>query len=137
MLDNKVQVPAIQYENVKYKQGKAVDALALAKRWTTSPDRANNIAQKTTQCGIRTVMNPHMSRRYPTNYRILRYPRLSHPVFNDTMIYGTVSKRVNNNSHVYGPYLNERVCFRLNRIVTLMRHYHYSSSVMVSYLKLS
>ena len=82
-------------------------------------------------------MNPHMSRRYPTNYRILRYPRLSHPVFDDTMIYGTVSKRVNNNSHVYGPYLNEHVCFRLNRIVTLMRHYHYSSSVMVSYLKLS
>ena len=104
MLDNKVQVPAIQYENMKYKQGKAVDALALAKRWTTSPDRANNTFWKKTQQVLRVVTNIKMLWRYPTNDWMLRHPCLPHQLFTDTMIYWTVSKRGNNNSQVDATY---------------------------------
>ena len=61
VLNKKVQVSAIQSGNVNYNQDKAVDALSLAKQWMISPDRAKNTVQKTTQCGILKVMNPHMS----------------------------------------------------------------------------
>ena len=102
MLENKVQVPSIQYVNVKSNQVKAVDTLALTKLWTISPDRAKNTVLKKTKCGIRMVANPQMPRQYPTNDQMLRYPRLTHPLFTDTMIAGTVSKRGNKNSRVYG-----------------------------------
>ena len=101
VLNNKVQVSAIQSGNVNYNQGKAVDALSLAKQWMISPDRAKNKVQKTTQCGIRMVINLQISRQYPTNNRILRYPCVLHPLYTDTMIAGTVSKRGNKNAQVY------------------------------------
>ena len=47
MLENKVQVSAIQSGNVKSNQGKAVDALALSKKWMISPNRDNNKVWKT------------------------------------------------------------------------------------------
>ena len=47
-------------------------------------------------------MNPHMSQRYPTNDRMLRFPYLPHKVFTDTTIDGTVSKCGNNISQEYG-----------------------------------
>ena len=102
MLENKVQVSDLKSGNVKSNQGKSVDALALSKRWTVSSDRAKNTVRKKIQHRIRTVMNPQMSRRYLTNDRILRYPCILHPLLNDTMISGNVSKRGNNNSQVYG-----------------------------------
>ena len=104
MLENKVQVSAIQYGNVKSKQGKAVDALAIAKLWMISPSRANNPVRRTTQHDIRTVMKPLISRRYPTNYRMLRYPRLLHSLLTDTIIAGTVSNCGNNNAQLYVTY---------------------------------
>ena len=66
-----------------------------------SPKRANNKSRKTTKDVIRTVINPVISQLYLTNYRMLRYPRLPHPLFTDTMIAGTVSKLENGNAHVY------------------------------------
>ena len=108
ILENKVRVSDLQSVNVNYKQGKTVDSLALSKQWMILLGRANNTVQKTTQYGILKVMNPHMSQRYPNNDRILRYPRLPHPVFTDTMVAGTVSKLGNNNSQVYGKYF----CFQ-------------------------
>ena len=66
-----------------------------------SPDRSKNTVQKTTQCGIIMVINLQISRQYPTNNRILRYPCVLHPLYTDTMIAGTVSKPVNNNAQVY------------------------------------
>ena len=38
MLENKVQVSALQSGNVKSKQGKGVGALDIAKWWMISPD---------------------------------------------------------------------------------------------------
>ena len=48
ILDNKVQVSAIQSVNVKSNQGKAVDSLALAKKWMISTDQAKNKSRKKT-----------------------------------------------------------------------------------------
>ena len=79
-----------------------MDAQTLAKRWAIPPDRAATTVRKTTQRGVRNVINPAMSRRYPTNDRMLRYPRLLHPLFSDTLIAGTMSKRGNKNAQVYG-----------------------------------
>ena len=102
MIDKKIQLSDLQSSNVNSKQVKAVYALALAKQWVIPSERSKNASYKKTQCGILTVMNPHMSQRYPNNDRILRYPRLPHPVFTDTMIAGTVSNSGNKNSQVYG-----------------------------------
>ena len=102
MLENKVQVSDLKSGNVKSNQGKSVDALALSKRWTVSSDRAKNTVRKKIQHRIRTVMNPQMSRRYPSNEGMVRYPRLPHTLFTDIMISGTVSKRGNKNAQVYG-----------------------------------
>ena len=76
-----------------------------------SPDRAKNTVQKTTQCGIRMVMNLQISRKYPTNDRMLRYPCLHHPIYTDTMISGTVSKRGNKNAQVYVTYFGLKRLF--------------------------
>ena len=104
MLENKIQVSAIKSGNVNSNQGKAVDALYLSKGRMISPERSKNTVRKTTQRGIRIVMNPQMSRQYPSNDRMLRYPCLPHQLFTDILISGTVSKCRKNNAQVYGTY---------------------------------
>ena len=49
----------------------------------------------TTQRGVRSTLHTSLSCRYPTNDRMLRYRRLPHPVFTDTLKAGTKSKRGN------------------------------------------
>ena len=102
VLKNKVRISAVHTGHVRAKSGKSVDAQVLSQRWLISPDRAKTTVRKTTQRGVRNIMNPSMSRRYPTNDRMLRYPRLNHPLFSDTLIAGTKSKRGNKNAQVYG-----------------------------------
>jgi hypothetical protein len=65
--------------------------LALAARWMISPDRAQCTVVMTTQRGVRTCLNPTLSRRFPTNDRMLRYNRLPHTMFTDTMFASAVS----------------------------------------------
>lgn len=79
-----------------------VDAPTLAKRWGIPLDRAKRTVTKTTQRGVRRCPNPALTRRFPTNDRMLRYPRLPHPVFTDTLIAGTTSRRGNKYAQVYG-----------------------------------
>ena len=74
-----------RYGNVQSKKGKQVDAATLAKRWGISPDKAVQTVLKTTQRGVRSTLHPALLRRYPTNDRMLRYNRLPHPLFTDTM----------------------------------------------------
>ena len=38
-----------------------------------------------TQCGVRSVLNPTMTRRYRTNDQKLRYRQLSHDIFTDML----------------------------------------------------
>jgi len=50
-----------------------IDPQTLAARWMISPDRAQCTVVMTTQRGVRTCLNPTLSRRFPTNDRMLRY----------------------------------------------------------------
>ena len=79
-----------------------VDHVTLARKWGISPEKAKRTVQRTTQRGMRTVLHPSLSRRFRTNDRALRYRRLPHPVFGDTLIAGTVSRRGNKYAEVFG-----------------------------------
>ncbi|KAL7526268.1 LOW QUALITY PROTEIN: hypothetical protein ACHAXR_003858, partial [Thalassiosira sp. AJA248-18] len=80
---------------------KGVDASTLAHRWLIPHNCAKNTVRKTTQRGVRHVVNPTLSRRYPTNDRWHRYGRLPHTVFTDTMFAGTPSCQGNKCAQVF------------------------------------
>ena len=70
-----------------------VDALTLAKIWNIPLDRAKITVFATTQRGVQHVKNPSIMKIFPTNDRMLRYNRLTHPLFTDTLLAGTASQR--------------------------------------------
>ena len=74
-------------------QRKMVDAPTLAKTWNIPIGRAKKTFRVATQRGVRHVANPCIMRRLPTNDRMLRYKRLPHPMFTDTLLAGTASQR--------------------------------------------
>ena len=78
-----------------------VDAPTLAKRWKIPLDRAKTAVLDTTQRGVRHVTNTSIMRRFPTNDRMLRYNRLPHPLFTDTLLAGTTSQRGHKFAHVF------------------------------------
>ena len=84
--------------NVYSTKKKQVDSVVLAKRWHINHGRAKKTVKLTTQRGVRTTLHPSLPRRCPMNDRMLRYQRLPHPVFTDTLKAGTKSKCGN----VYG-----------------------------------
>jgi hypothetical protein len=69
-----------------------IDPQTLAARWMISPDRAKRTVVMTTQRRVQTCLNPTLSRRFPTNDRMLCYKRLPHTIFTDTMFAATPSK---------------------------------------------
>ena len=69
-----------------------VDAPTLAKRWNIPIDRAKNTVLATTQRGVRNVTTSSIMRRFLTNDRMMRYNRLPHPIFTDTLISGIASQ---------------------------------------------
>ena len=87
--------------NIQSRKRKQVDAETLAKRWNIDHKKALKTVKRTTQRGIRTFINPSFSRSYPTNYCMMRYNRLPHSVFSDTMKSDVVSKRVNKYGRAY------------------------------------
>ena len=87
--------------NVHSLRKKQVDSKTLAKRWNIDPRKALNTVKQTTQKALRTTLYPSLSRHYPTNDRMLRYNRLPHPVFSDTMQAGVTSKRGNKYAQAY------------------------------------
>lgn len=62
-----------------------VSAETLAKRWNIGLSKAQRTLEATTQSGVRTVLHPTLSRRFRTNDRQLRYRRLAHNMFTDTL----------------------------------------------------
>ena len=62
---------------------------------------AKQTATKTTQQAVRTCLVHSITRRFPTNERMLRYDCLSHVLFSDTLIAGSVSKRGNKYAQMY------------------------------------
>ena len=81
-------------------QRKMVDAPTPAKIWNIPIDIAKNTVLVTTQRGVQRVSNPSIMRRFPTNDRMLRYNRLPHPMFTDTLLAGTASQRGHNLSPI-------------------------------------
>ena len=57
----------------------------LARRWGTHLETAKRTLDATTQRGVRSVLNPTMTHRYRTHDQQLRYRRLSHDMFTDTL----------------------------------------------------
>jgi len=98
VLTSKVKISSVETslnEHIRLRNVAPIDPQTLAARWMISPDRAKRTVVMTTQRGVRTCLNPTLSRRFPTNDRMsLRYKRLPHTVFTDTMFASTVSARV-------------------------------------------
>jgi hypothetical protein len=62
-----------------------INPQTLAARWMISPDRAKRTVVITTLRGVQTCLNLTLSRRFPTNDRMLCYKQLPYTVFTDTM----------------------------------------------------
>ncbi|KAI2510101.1 Reverse transcriptase (RNA-dependent DNA polymerase) [Fragilaria crotonensis] len=80
---------------------KQFDATYLSKNWGIDIHTARRTVQVTTQRGIRTLLNPTLSRRFRTNDRQLRYRRLPIDCFTDTLISNTVSARNNKYAQIF------------------------------------
>ena len=87
--------------NVRSRKTAPIDSMTLANRWMISPAQTKQTVQRTTQRGVRTCINPTLSRKFPTNDRMLRYKRAPHPTFTDNMFAGTTSKHGNKCAQVY------------------------------------
>ena len=80
---------------------KGINNQTLSNNCMVSPETALRTANRTTQQGIRTVLYPSLSRRWRTNDRQLRYWRLRHDIYTDTLTVGTTSRRNNVYAQAY------------------------------------
>ena len=78
--------------NIQSRKKKQVDSATLAKRWNIDQKKALKTVKLTTQRGIWSTLHPSLSCQYPTNDHMIRYNRLPHLVFSDTLKYGVLSK---------------------------------------------
>ena len=78
-----------------------VTSESLSHKWLISLEAVRRTVQHTTQRVIRTILNPSLLRRFKTNDRALRYNRLQHSVFTNTMQACTVLRRGNWYVQVY------------------------------------
>ena len=67
------------------KTGPKVDGPTLAKRWGIGLPSAIKTVKVTTQRGVRSVVEASLTRRFRTNDRMLRYRRLAHDLYTDTL----------------------------------------------------
>ena len=67
------------------KRSKAIGPQTLAKHWNIGLAAAERTYRATSQNALRTVLHPTLSRRFRTNDRQLRYRRIPHEMFTDTM----------------------------------------------------
>ena len=92
----------VNVSRVQVKNGhRAINSDMLAEKWLVSPEVARRTLERTTQRGVRTISNPSLSRRFRTNDRQLRYKRLRHDCFTDTMMAKTKSRRGEVYTQVY------------------------------------
>ena len=78
-----------------------LDAQLLARKWGIGLDAAKRTIHATTLRGIRSVLDPTISRRYPTNDQPLRYRRLPLKMYSDTMKASIRSRNGNKYTQVY------------------------------------
>jgi len=82
-----------------------IDPQTLVAQWVISPDHAKRTVVMTTQRGVRTCLNPTLSRRFLTNDRMLRYKRLPHTIFTDNMFALTASRQGNIMAQIYSTWM--------------------------------
>ena len=87
--------------NVQSIKGKQVNSETLSRRWNIDQRKALNTVKQTTQRGVRTCLHPSLALRFPMNDRMMRYKRLPHPVFADTMEACVVSTHQNKYAQAY------------------------------------
>jgi hypothetical protein len=63
----------------------------LATQWMISLECAKQTIIMTMQRGMRTCLNPILSRQFPTNDQMLWYKPILHTMFSDTLFAGSVS----------------------------------------------
>ena len=68
-----------------------IDPQTLAAHWMISPERAKRTIVMTMQRGVQTCLNPTLSRRFPTNDRMLWYKHVLHTMYSNTLFAGSVS----------------------------------------------
>jgi hypothetical protein len=79
----------------------SIAATKLSKLLGIGLKAAKKTIERTTQRGIRTVAFPNVERRWPTGDHPLRYRRLHHNVFHDTLKANVVSLRGNKCCEIY------------------------------------
>ena len=67
------------------KRHNTISPETVAKNWGIGLETARKTLEVTTQKGLRSVLHPTLSRRFRTNDRQLRYRRLAHDMFTDTL----------------------------------------------------
>ena len=72
------------------KERHVVTSEYLSQKWLISPEAARKTVHHTTQWGIRKILHPPLSRRFKTKDREMKYNRLQHNIFTNTMQTGTV-----------------------------------------------
>ena len=73
----------------------------LVSRWGVDHKKYLITVRMTTQRGVTTYMYPSLTQRFPTNDRMMRYRRLPHNVFTDTMCSEVKSKMGNTCAQVF------------------------------------
>jgi transposase InsO family protein len=91
------QVFALSSDNPRYK----LTPEQLAKTWNVGRTVAEKTLKATTQRAVRTVASPTVERRWPSGDRPLRYKRLHHNVYHDTMKANVKSLRGNKCCEIY------------------------------------
>ena len=87
--------------HIQSRERKKVDSETLAKLWNIYRKKALKTAKRKTQRGIGTCLQPSLSQRYPKNYCMMRFNRLPHYMFSDTMKSGVLYKRGNKYGQAY------------------------------------
>ena len=78
---HRVTIRAVKTARQRFK----MEPARLAKNWGISLNAARKALEATTMKGVWTTLHPTLSRRFRTNDRQLRYRRLSHDMFTDTL----------------------------------------------------
>jgi hypothetical protein len=99
-----VQISSIETSlngHIRSRKTAPIDPQTLAAHWMISPERAKQTVVMTTQRGVRTCCNPTLSRRFPTNDKMLWYKCVLHAMFSDTLFAGSISQQGNKMAQAY------------------------------------
>ncbi len=89
--------------HVQLRKAAPIDFMTLVARWMITPESAKKTVQSTTQQGVHTCLNPTLAPQFPTNDRMLRYKRLPHMTFTDTLFADTPSHSGNKCAQAFSP----------------------------------